>query len=241
MYKISVKLAGVNISLEYCYPETRYFFSDFETKEEGKYVVSICERRFIEEKSILFQKFPGKSFSQYEIEYNALYRDIAPILLKEDVMMFHGVLLSMNGEGYVFTAPSGVGKSTHALLWTETFSGDAYIINGDKPLLKLTEEGIIAYGSPWTGKEKIGKNDCVILKNICHIQRNNTNSIEKTPWCLNTLIWLLNATQFIIMDVALPGRISWFRRAQKYLSFYEIKCNISKDAVFVAYNGMNHH
>lgn len=241
MYKISIKLAGINISLEYRYPETRYFFSNFETKEEGKYVVSIVEERFIEEKNTLFQKFPWKRISQHEIEYNALYRDIIPILLEEDIMMFHGVLLSMNGDGYVFTAPSGTGKSTHALLWTETFSDKACIINGDKPLLKLTEEGIVAYGSPWTGKEKIGKNEYVILKNICHIQRNDTNSIEKVTWCSNTLIWLLNATHFVGREATLPRRISWLKRAQKHLSFYELKCNINKDAAHIAYNGMNHH
>ena len=44
---------------------------------------------------------------------------------------------------------SGTGKSTHARLWRETFGDRAVMVNDDKPLLRITKDGVIAYGTPW--------------------------------------------------------------------------------------------
>ena len=42
-----------------------------------------------------------------------------------DTILFHGSVIAVDGEGYLFTAKSGTGKSTHARLWRETFGDRA--------------------------------------------------------------------------------------------------------------------
>jgi len=88
-------------------------------------------------------------------------------------MMTHGVALTYEGRSYIFTAESGVGKSTHAFLWQKYLGADkVHIINGDKPILRFCEDGaILAYGSPWSGKEHLDENVSAPLGGICLLRR----------------------------------------------------------------------
>ena len=238
MESIVVQIAGVNILVSFKYPKTRLCLSDFETDEDFKYKVVITDCRFQEEKNLLERRFPLQSFQSHEIERNSLYRDIPKILVKEGIIMIHGVVVAMDGEGFLFTAPSGTGKSTHAKMWTEAFPNKAIVINGDKPLLKITDSGVIAYGSPWKGKERIGTNDFVKLNNICLLKRGNNNSIKRVEWNAEILTWLLEQSQIDGADAQVLERIRWFKAASQYISFFELQCTKSIEAAIVAYNGM---
>ena len=45
---------------------------------------------------------------------------------------------------YVFSADSGTGKSTHTQLWLEHFGDRAYILNDDKPAIRLIDGKVYA-------------------------------------------------------------------------------------------------
>lgn len=218
---------------------TKRYFEGFETTEQNQYEIHLAKHRLDEERDMLSLKFPLKKFKDYEIEINALYREIPKILFKEKVILIHGVLVSMDEKGYLFTAPSGTGKSTHGELWTKAFPCRARIINGDKPLLKLTDTGVIAFGSPWKGKEKIGTTQSVQLKTICLLHRGVTNSIKKVAFDSNSLLWLLQQSQIVGMEFTTTDRIRWFKSATQFVPLYEMNCNISEDAAKIAYNGFN--
>ena len=87
--------------------------------------------------------------------------------------------MAVDGRAYLFTAPCGTGKSTHTRLWREVFGDRAVMVNDDKPFLKLTAEGVLAYGSPWTGKHGLGSNVCVPLGGICILRRGKENVIRR--------------------------------------------------------------
>ena len=70
----------------------------------------------------------------------------------------------------MFTAPSGVGKTTRTRLWLDTIPGSA-VINGDKPILRVTEEAVCAYGTPWCGKEGLQTNTFAPLHTIFYLER----------------------------------------------------------------------
>lgn len=55
------------------------------------------------------------------------YRKIAEKLVQYDVMLFHGSAVAVDGIGYLFTAKSGTGKSTHTRLWREYFGDRGHI------------------------------------------------------------------------------------------------------------------
>lgn len=230
----TIQLAEINIQIETYCARTEEYFIDYLTLENPQYSIKINRDRFKAEEEILKNQFPNRSFEDFEIENNALYRDLPQILLKEDIVLIHGVLISYNDRGYIFTAPSGIGKSTHARLWKELYGDRVTIINGDKPLLKLTKDGVKAYGSPWMGKEKIGVNTSVQLCGICNLHRNIINTIEKVEFDWNSINWLLEQTQVTSSENTIIDRVRWFKKAIGLVPLYVLNCDISADAVRVA-------
>lgn len=235
----TIQLAGVNILINSVFPETEMAFVDFITNENFDYCLNITTQRIDVERVLLHSAYPKKKFKDFEIEINVLYRDVPKILIKEKVILFHGVLICMEQKGFIFTAPSGTGKSTHARQWTAVFGDKVNIINGDKPLIKLSENGVFAYGSPWKGKENIGSNECVRLYGICFLQRGYRNFIKQVEFDAKSLTWLLEQTQIKGLESSVVDRVKWFKSAAKYVSLYNLKCDISDEAVKVAYCGMN--
>ena len=55
--------------------------------------------------------------------------------------------------------------------WLDKFGDRAFIINGDKPIVRKTDEGIFVFGTPWCGKEGFNENIRVKLKSICILER----------------------------------------------------------------------
>lgn len=78
----------------------------------------------------------------------------------------HASAVVVEGEAYLFSAPSGTGKSTHTALWRKLFP-QSYILNDDKPVIWPTEEGITAWGTPFSGKSDLQVNRGVPLRGIC--------------------------------------------------------------------------
>jgi len=100
-------------------------------------------------------------------------------LRERDTLRRHGSTVAVDGQAYLFTATCGTGKSTHTRLWREHFGHRAVMVNDDKAFLQLRQNGVWAYGSPWTGKHGIGANISVPLKGICFLQRGTENRIQK--------------------------------------------------------------
>ncbi len=64
---------------------------------------------------------------------------------------FHGSCIVAEDRAYLFLGESGTGKSTHTRLWRENIKG-CFLLNDDSPIISVEEDGIWAYGSPWSGK-----------------------------------------------------------------------------------------
>ncbi len=118
-------------------------------------------------------------FSPSYLEFTAVHRKIVTALLPYNTFLMHGALLSSGGQGVMITAPSGTGKTTRAKLWTDTIPG-SFVVNGDKPLLRVAEDTVFACGTPWCGKESWGRNTCVPLRAILILERSDTaDSVER--------------------------------------------------------------
>ena len=96
-----------------------------------------------------------------------------------DAFSFHASALMMDGGAYLFSAPSGTGKSTHARLWKQRFGERVSVLNDDKPTLRLTDNGCRVYGTPWCGKHQINTNDSADLKAIVFLKRGSDNRIRR--------------------------------------------------------------
>lgn len=112
-----------------------------------------------------------------ETEVMLTFQKIANELIDFDIIVLHGAVIAVDGNAYVFSGKSGVGKTTHILKWLKEIP-KAYVVNGDKPFIMLSDEPM-ACGSPWAGKEKMGTNTIVPLKAIVFLERNESNYMQK--------------------------------------------------------------
>ena len=136
MPQFCLQLAGLSVSVASQYSQVEHMCSGYEVPKGASSDIDVR----IDPQDIDAERDEG-AWSDAYLETLAVYRQIAEALPAFDRMLVHGALLSFQGEGYLFAAPSGTGKSTHALLW-KRFLGDAVsIVNGDKPIVRLTGEG----------------------------------------------------------------------------------------------------
>ena len=104
-------------------------------------------------------------------------------LLDHNGMFLHSAAIGWNGKAYLFSAPSGTGKSTHTKMWQELYGEDSVVqINDDKPPLRYVDGCWYAYGAPWSGKASINTNVKLPLAGICFLQQGKENKIRRaTP------------------------------------------------------------
>ena len=100
------------------------------------------------------------------------------LLVNEQTILMHGSVVAYKNSAFMFTANSGVGKTTHSRLWISNLK-DAFIVNGDKPFISSQSNDIVVWGSPWCGSERYNKNIGVPLKAICLVERAENNSISE--------------------------------------------------------------
>lgn len=181
---------------------------------------------------------PIRQFSDAYLETLAVYRKIADHLLSCDTLLFHGSVIAVDGIGYLFTAKSGTGKSTHTRLWREYFGERAVMVNDDKPLLRITDSGVTAYGTPWDGKHRLSTNIAVPLKGICILTRDTTNHIEPAePHAVYPLI--VQQTNRSLSADGMKQTLSLIDRMLNVVPVYRLGCNMDIEAARVTYDGMN--
>ena len=73
-----------------------------------------------------------------KLPYLETLRKIADRMPLKNRFLMHGAVLSWKGNGLMFTAPSGTGKSTHIDLWKRYLGEEVEIINGDKPKMEYS-------------------------------------------------------------------------------------------------------
>lgn len=174
--------------------------------------------------------------SQEVAELNALYRKLSEHLPLTDAFVFHASTVDVDGVGVAFTAHSGTGKSTHTLLWQKLLGNRLTIVNGDKPIIRLVEEDepLVAYGSPWNGKERLGSNISTELHHLCLIVRSDKNSVEKLDkqTMLNAI---LNQAYIPKSPQAIAKTLMLLDKMLSTCELWQINCNMEIDAAKVAY------
>lgn len=109
---------------------------------------------------------------------NALMVMYALATANLDTALFHGAVVRNGGKGYMFLGKSGTGKSTHARLWMR-YVAETDLLNDDNPVVRMYEDGVRIYGSPWSGKTPCYKNENVPLSGIVLLSQAPYNKIER--------------------------------------------------------------
>ena len=237
-YKIADKVVEVNS----IYEEVHEYCAGYQTDENADYSVTTTQADidYEREKSARedeIEGIPTRHFSDGYLEELAVYRKIAEKMLDFDTVLFHGSVVAVDGVGYLFTAKSGTGKSTHTRLWREYFGDRAVMVNDDKPLLKITDSEVVAYGTPYNGKHRLGTNTSVPLKAICILTRSADNHIER--------ITREQAYTMLLQQVYRPAdmlkmakTLEFVDRLADSVKLYRLGCNMDSSAAKIAYEGM---
>lgn len=182
---------------------------------------------------------PHKRSSAY-LENNAIHALLAEKLVDFGVLLVHGSALCMDGKAYIFTAPSGTGKSTHSRLWREVYGSRVLMINDDKPLLKISEAGTTVYGTPWDGKHHLSCNAYAPLEAVVELDRDEYNHME--PMTGAEAFPLLMKHSYGSRDPVTMKKIMELRkRLLETVRFYRLGCNMSPEAARVAFETMSAH
>ena len=109
---------------------------------------------------------------------NALMFTYAFAAADRMTLLMHASVIRCDGRGYLMTAPSGTGKSTHTRLWYDNIPG-CDLMNDDNPVVRVIGDEAIVYGSPWSGKTPCYRNIQAPAGAIVRIQQRPQNTIRR--------------------------------------------------------------
>ncbi len=114
-----------------------------------------------------------------DAEYISSGSDFFRKIIPRGAMMLHACAVLADGEAYLFSGRSGVGKTTHAGLW-EKYLGEerVRVLNDDKPVLRFDSGSVTACGTPWCGSAGISINAAAPVRGICFLRQGSRNVIR---------------------------------------------------------------
>ena len=150
-------------------------------------------------------------------------------------MLVHSSALVCGGGAYLFSADSGVGKSTHTRLWLKVFGDAVHILNDDKPVVKLCADGALCCGTPFDGGSGIANNETVPLRAIVFLDRGEQNSV-RVPDSKEIIRRLYFQTVHMVDAATADKMLKNLEALLKITRFYVLTCNMDDDAAVTAYN-----
>jgi len=229
MISFKIKIANIVLLINAFNETTKRYCKDFLVDEKHDYEITLKEEDL---KNEVLEGNNGHVYVNEEI--SALYRKIADLFVERNIVVFHGSSFKVNNYGFIVTARSGVGKSTHVNLLNQYIGDDFKYINDDKPLVMVGDD-ITIYSSPWNGKERRGNNNSAPLKAVFFLNR----AIE------NTYKPIINKEEIyirLLSQIYLPKEK--FKREKalkiidillKKINFYEINVNKELESAKMTY------
>lgn len=221
-----------------------------EVKSRYRYTFDFCKNYIYEgnalpeftvfatDEDIEKERKSSPDFSDDILENTCIYRNICREILAYDGMLIHSAAISVDNIGYMFSANSGTGKTTHMNLWLHKFGDRAFVINGDKPIIRKVKNQFKVYGTPWCGKEGLNSNVGVPLKGITILERAEENSIIRAD--------NKEALLFLLTQTPIPKEMKYLELMYKNLdellktvSVYRLCCNMEPEAAEISYKKMS--
>lgn len=235
---ITIKFADVIVSVDFIFDKTINYFTKYITTEPAQFHI-ISTRENLKKQYDSWLKSATKEeksvgITKYALELAAVHYQISEQIIKRGYLLFHGSALAVDGNSYIFTAPSGTGKSTHASLWREYLGDKVTMVNDDKPYLFYKNNKTHACGTPWDGKHRLSKDISLPVKAICILERGEKNHIEEiTPdeafetMFKQSLHFDTVENEEIVLNV--------IDQVMRSVRFYRLTCNMELEAAKAAY------
>lgn len=182
MEPFTIQIAGLVTRVHTMFSSTREYCRSYLSELAPEFDVFVTAQDLVREQELaeleaMEEGLRLRKFSDPFLERAVIQRKIARELLRRNTILLHGSTVAVDGAAYLFTAPCGTGKSTHTRLWREALGDRAVMVNDDRAFLRISDDGVIAYGSPWSGKHGLDSNIALPLKGICFLRRGPENAI----------------------------------------------------------------
>lgn len=235
------KIAEHVVEIHSLYENVHSYCKDYLTEEPAEFSVRISQEdieleRQKSNQEYAYEGLPVPDFSDEELEITAVYRKIAVKMLDYDSFVFHGSVVSVDGQAFLFTAKSGTGKSTHTRLWRELFKERAVMVNDDKPLIHIGEK-VTVYGTPYNGKHHLGNNIAVPLKAVCILTRSEENYIKPVSKS-DAYAILLQQVYRPQNPIQMAKTLQLIDKLSEMTALYQMGCNMDISAAELAWNTM---
>lgn len=181
MGEFTIQIAETPFAVQCAFGSTREYFKEYLTEDVPRFFVEATagdranEQRLLDEEADR-EGLRHRVFTEPFLERAVIQRKIGAQLLAQDVVLLHGSTVAVDDRAYLFTARCGVGKSTHTRLWRQRME-HAVMVNDDRAFLRISSSGVMAFGSPWSGKHGLDTNISVPLAGICILERGAENKI----------------------------------------------------------------
>lgn len=100
--------------------------------------------------------------------------------LRRMAVPVHTSAVVCDGKAVLCLGESGTGKSTHTRLWCENIAG-AMLLNDDSPIVRVEDDGVWVYGSPWSGKTPCFRQERYPLAALLRLEQRPENRIRRLP------------------------------------------------------------
>ena len=229
MVNFKIKIANKVLDINAFNETTKKYCRNFLSEEAPNYQITMTLEDLENESS---NSVDGKVYVNEEI--SALYRKIADLFVEEDILVFHGSSFKVNNCGFIVTARSGVGKSTHVNLLKELLNDELVYINDDKPLLEVKDD-ITIFSNPWNGKERRGNNTSAPLKAILFLRRSEKPNFKKIINKEEIYIKLMSQTYLPKEKSKREKALKLVDQILKVTDFYEINVNMGEESAKMTY------
>ena len=171
---------------------------------------------------------------EYMMTGASFYRE----LLRFDGMLLHASAVAADGKAYLFSAPSGTGKSTHTGLWQQVYGKDrVQMLNDDKPAIRLLDGTFYAYGTPWSGKYDISMNAGFPLGGICVVRRGEENTIRRLEPG-DSIFQIMDQTFRSQSPELIEKLLILMDKLLTTVPIWELHCNMDPEAAKVSFEAM---
>ena len=156
-------------------------------------------------------------------------------LLSFDGSFLHSSAVVLDGKAYLFSAPSGTGKSTHTEKWCRLFG--ARYLNDDKPALRLVDGVWMAYGTPWSGKHDLSSNEGVPVGGVAVLRRGEENAIRRMQPA-EALPWIMSQTSFRLSRINMEKQLALMDQFLRQVPIWQLYCRNEDAAALLSRDAM---
>lgn len=222
------EIAGLKVEME---PKFGRLMRQSESYRSSGEPVMIVRSDPYDEARVVMDR-PSKEQQEYICCSAAFCRNIIPY----GRFFLHASAVVYEGQAYLFSAPSGTGKSTHTAFWRKRFP-ESYILNDDKPVIWPGEDGITVWGSPFAGKTNLQVNRGVPLKAICFLKQGRENHIWQVTEDY-ALALMLNNTYRPGSNEQMNRLLDMMEQVVTQTKIYEMSCTRELQAAELSYEKM---